>query len=262
MKGDRFGLKGHVVLITGGTSGIGLACANAFASVGATVALTSRTKSRAETVAKGLQKTYGGSVVGLACDVGKPGSVKSLVERLQEWSKDPLATVVNNAGYEIVQDWWTTPLHEMEPKQLEEAVRTVARVDLDGSRWVTYYTLPRMLQQGKGSLVYVSSTPAITGYQGFPYTEAKAAILGLMRDVARVYGPRGIRANAVAPGNIHTAWLDKVPLAERKKLEKENPLGRFGEPSEVANTILFLGSELSSFVTGETIIVDGGTVIR
>ena len=262
MKNDPFGLRGRIVLITGGTSGIGRACADAFAAVGATVALTSRTESRAAKVAAQLQKKYGGKAIGLACDVGDGTSVKAMVKSLAQWSKEPLAAVVNNAGYEIVTDWWSTPLHKMKPAQVEEAVRTVANVDLEGSRWVTYYTLPRLLQQGKGSLVYVSSTPALTGYQGFPYTEAKAAILGLMRDAARAYGPEGIRANAVAPGNIRTAWLDKLSAKEQKKLEQENPLRRFGEPKEVANVILFLASDQSAFVTGETIIVDGGTVIR
>lgn len=262
MKADPFGLKDRTVLITGGTSGIGLACAHAFAGVGASVVLTSRTTSKAAAVAKELQKKYDVPVAGLGCEVGESASVKAMVARLAKRSKGTLAAVVNNAGHELVADWWSTPLHKMAPAELQKAVRAVAAVDLEGSRWVSYYTLPLFLKQKQGSFVYVSSTPAITGYQGFPYTEAKAAILGLMRDMARGYGPDGIRSNAVAPGNIRTSWLDKVSPKERKKLEKENPLRRFGEPAEVANVILFLASEQASFVNGETLIVDGGTVIR
>lgn len=262
MTDDPFGLAKRVVLITGGTRGIGRSCVEAFAAAGADVALTSRTQQNAQDVATDVQKKYGVRVGGFACDVSQEPSVEAMVRRLAAWSRRPLAAVVNNAGHELVSEWWSTPLHKLEPRELLKAVRTVAGVDLDGARWVTYHTLPRMLKQGAGNFVYVSSTPAITGYQGFPYTEAKAAILGLMRDVARVYGPKGIRANAVAPGNIRTEWLDQVSARSRRKLEKENPLHRFGEPEEVANTILFLASHLSSFVTGETIIVDGGTVIR
>jgi 3-oxoacyl-[acyl-carrier protein] reductase len=188
--------------------------------------------------------------------------VSSAIKKVMDWAPGPLAALVNNAGHEIVPDWWSKPLHKLPPAEVEKAVRAVAAVDLDGARWMTYHALPLFLKARRGSFVYVSSTPALAGYQGFPYTEAKAAVLGLMRDVARVYGPKGIRANAVAPGNIRTSWLEKVSPKERKALETENPLRRFGEPREVATAILFLASNLSSFVTGETIVVDGGTVIR
>lgn len=259
---DPFGLSNRLVLVTGGTQGIGRAVADAFAQAGAHVAVTSRRAEKAERAAADIKKKSGGRAAGFACDVADRRAVEALFQSLDRWHPGPIATVANIAGHEVVEGWWSKRLHELAPEEVEEATRTVAGVDLAGARWATYFAVPRMLRAGRGSLVYVSSTPALTGYQGFPYTEAKAAVLGLMRDVARAYGPKGIRANAVAPGNIRTGWLEKVPPAERRALEKENPLRRFGEPAEVASAVLFLASDLSSFVTGETLIVDGGTFMR
>jgi 3-oxoacyl-[acyl-carrier protein] reductase len=111
-------------------------------------------------------------------------------------------------------------------------------------------------------LIYISSTPALSGYHGTPYTEAKAGLLGLMRDLAREYAPHGIRANAVAPGNIASGWYHQLSEAEKQKLATESPLQRWGLPEEVAGTILFLASELAGYITGQTIVVDGGEVIR
>ncbi|MBI2077292.1 MAG: SDR family oxidoreductase [Euryarchaeota archaeon] len=260
--GDRFGLKGKVAVVTGSTRGNGRAIAEAFASVGAHVVVTSRKQSEAERVAADLRKRFKAPALGVGCDVTDKDSVRLLFEKVASWSKAPLATVVNNAGYEVVKEWWENPLHEFAPEELEKAMRTVASVDLDGSRWCAYHAIPRMLRQRAGTLVFTSSTPALTGYQGLPYTEAKAAVLGMMRDLARTYGSYGIRANAIAPGNIRTDWLTKISEEDRRALEKENSLRRFGEPREIADVVLFLASDMSSFITGETLIVDGGTVMR
>ncbi|HLE47736.1 MAG TPA: SDR family NAD(P)-dependent oxidoreductase [Candidatus Thermoplasmatota archaeon] len=259
---DRWGLRGSVVVVTGATRGNGRAIAEALASVGASVVVTSRKAADAERAAAELRKAHKVATLGVGADVTKKEQVRHLFDQVEGWSKAPLAAVVNNAGYEIVKEWWETPLHEFSPEELEAAVRTVAAADLDGSRWCAYYALPRLLRQRSGSLVFTSSTPALTGYKGFPYTEAKAAVLGLMRDLARTYGPYGIRANAIAPGNIRTGWLDHIPAEERKRLETENALQRFGEPGEIAEVVLFLASKMSSFITGETLVVDGGTFMR
>ena len=259
---ELFGLAGRVALVTGATKGVGQAAADVLAAVGAHVVVTSRHEEEALAAADVLQKKYHRPALGVACDVAQREQVKRLFKRIDDWNQGPLQALVNNAGHPVVPAWWDTPLHKMSETEIEKAVGAVSAADLAGSRWCTYYALPRMLKRKKGSIVFTASTPAITGYKGFPYTEAKAAILGLMRDTARGYGPMGVRANAIAPGNIRTSWLDEVAPKERKRLEKENPLQRFGEPREVAHTILFLASDMSSFVTGETIILDGGTVIR
>jgi gluconate 5-dehydrogenase len=118
------------------------------------------------------------------------------------------------------------------------------------------------LPQRRGSLIFLSSTPALSGYHGTPYTEAKAALLGLMRDLAREYAPSGIRANAVAPGNIASGWYQRLSGQKKQELANESPLQRWGRPEEVAGAIVFLASDLAGFITGQTIIVDGGKVMR
>jgi 3-oxoacyl-[acyl-carrier protein] reductase len=132
-----------------------------------------------------------------------------------------------------------------------------------GSVYCTFEALPLMTARRSGSIIYISSTPALEGYQGGPYTMAKAAVLGMMRDVAREYGKDNIRANALALGNIQTpATFEQLDSASRQALAAEAPLRRWGMPDEVGNAALFLASDLSSFITGQVLVVDGGTLRR
>jgi 3-oxoacyl-[acyl-carrier protein] reductase len=119
-----------------------------------------------------------------------------------------------------------------------------------------------MVPQRQGNLIFISSTPALSGYHGAPYTEAKAGLLGLMRDLGREYGKYGIRANAVAPGNIASGWYHQLTESQKQALAAEASLQRWGHPEEVAGAILFLASDLAGFITGQTIVVDGGKVMR
>ena len=120
-----------------------------------------------------------------------------------------------------------------------------------------------MLARRKGTILYIASTPALEGFQGTAYTMAKAAVLGLMKDVAREYGKNNIRANALALGNIQTpATFDHLDDESRRIRAAEAPLQRWGTPAEVGKAALFLVSDLSSFVTGQVLVVDGGTVRR
>jgi 3-oxoacyl-[acyl-carrier protein] reductase len=254
-------LEDRLVVVTGATKGIGRAVAELVASWGAHVVITSRQASSASAAAKGLAKRFQGRVHGLACDVTDPASVKALFAQV-DGLKVPLWGLVNNAGFPFETRRWDKPLHAYSDEEAVSRFDEVMRVDLVGARLMTKAALKRMRREGAGSIVFVSSTPAISGYKGTPYTEAKAAVLGLMKDVAREYGPSGVRANAVAPGNIRTAYVESLKPAERKALEQEAPLRRWGEPQDVAGVIGFLLSDLSAFVTGQTLIVDGGTVSR
>jgi 3-oxoacyl-[acyl-carrier protein] reductase len=263
------GLEGRWVLVTGGTEGIGRACVAELARAGANVVFFSRSADRAKNAAaKVLQeaKAAGHSspttVEGLACDVGRPGDVERAMRSVADLAHGELAAVVHTATYPVVAERWNTMLHEVPRSELQRWFDEVRAVDVEGARFVSYEALHLMVPRRHGSLVFFSSTPALVGYKGLPYTEAKAAILGLTRDLAKAYGPFGIRSNAIAPGNIRTSWLDPLTEEERRALEQENPLGRFGEPAEVARVAVFLASELSSFVNGQTIIADGGTELR
>lgn len=256
------GLEGGWVLLSGGTRGIGRACVDVFAAAGANVVVTSRKQADAEEVARDAAKKHGVHALGLACEVSQIAAVDAAFRQILAVTGGRLDAVVHTATYPVVGEMWDTPLHAMDDAQVIDWFRVVYDADLQGSRLVSRAALRSMLPRRKGSLVFFSSTPALAGYKGLPYTEAKAGILGLTKDLARAYGGDGIRANAIAPGNVRTAWLDDLTAEEIRALEKENVLGRFGEPEELARVCLFLASDLSSFVTGQTLVVDGGTEMR
>jgi NAD(P)-dependent dehydrogenase (short-subunit alcohol dehydrogenase family) len=256
------GLAGQVALVTGSTRGIGRATAEELARYGAALVITGQDPHEATTVALDLGRQYGVPTLAIDANVADRVSVGKLVETLLAWSHGRLDIVVNNAGHPIESHLWDTPFHDMPADKLGEWFRTVADVDVGGARNVTHATLPILMGQRSGAYVFVSSTPALAGHKATPYTVAKAAVLGLMRDIALSYGRYGIRANAIAPGNIRTAWFDRLPPAEQQRLADEPYLKRWGEPLEVAKAILFLASPLSSYVTGQTLVIDGGKVIH
>lgn len=256
------GLREAVVLVTGGTRGTGRLTASMFAQCGARVAINSRSAVEAQAVAGELAARHGVATLALPADVAEAQAVSEMFARLREWSNGRLEVLVCNAGYPLVEELWHTPLHKMGERESEQWFQRVRAVDLDGARYCSREALKLMVAQQRGVLIFVSSTPALVGYRGTPYTEAKAAVLGLMHDLALEYGKYGIRANAVAPGNIASGWYEKLSPAQRETLAQEAPMGRWGKPEEVAGTILFLASELAGFITGQTIVIDGGKVMR
>lgn len=256
------GLRGNVALITGGTRGSGLMMSHLFAQCGAHVAINSRSQKETTRIAEELHALYKVPTLALPANVAEAESVHDMFEQLAQWSAGRLHVLVCNAGHPLVQEMWHTPLHEMSEEEATQWFQIVRTVDLDGARFCCRHALRLMIPQRRGSIVLVSSTPALSGYQGTPYTEAKAALLGLMHDLAREYGSYNIRVNAVALGNIASGWYENLSAEQRQQIAHEAPLGRWGKPEEVAGAILFLASELSGFITGQTLVVDGGKIMR
>jgi 3-oxoacyl-[acyl-carrier protein] reductase len=254
-------LEGQYTLVTGGTRGIGLAIAETLAEHGSHVALTSRNIDDCRAAADRLRGRFSVCSLALAADVSVQASVQSIFGEFYRWSSDRLDILVCNAGYPFREEIWNTPLHRTPGDKLEQWYLGVFRTDTLGSVFCTFEALPAMIRQNRGSILYISSTPALEGFQGSPYTIAKAGILGFMKDVAREYGRFNIRANAFALGNIGTpATLDQMDPETRRMLAEKAPLQRWGTPEEVGRAALFLASPLSSFMTGQTLVLDGGTV--
>ena len=254
-------LQGHFALVTGGSRGIGRAVATTFAEHGCSVAVTSRKLQDAEAAAKEIHEKTGAAALGVSCEVSQLDSVHELFHEIRMWSSEHLDVLVCNAGFPFLPGIWNTPLHATPRENLESWYLNLFRTDTLGSVLCTFEALPLMMARRNGSIIYISSTPALEGYMGTPYTVAKAGILGLMKDVAREYGSHNIRANAFALGNIRTpATLDHLVPETQQALANESPLKRWGEPEEVGQAALFLASDLSSFVTGQTLVVDGGSL--
>jgi 3-oxoacyl-[acyl-carrier protein] reductase len=254
---DRFGL------ITGGSRGIGRAIAECLAGAGSNLVVTSRNLTDCQAVAAELEEKFHVRILALECDVANQQSVHDMFRQLRSWSRNRLDVLVCNAGFPFLPEIWNTATDAIPKEKLDIWYTQVFRTDTMGSIFCTYEALPLMKAQNRGSIMYLSSTPALEGYQGAPYTVAKAALLGLVKDIAREYGRYNIRANALALGSIQTpATFDNLDPSTRDTFAREAALRRWGKPEEVGRAALFLASDLSSFVTGHTLVVDGGTVCR
>ena len=252
-------LDGRVAIITGSTGGNGRAIANLFSENGAHVIITGREQKEVQKVADEIGRKYKTNPLGFKADVTSLSEVKEMVAKtLQKYSR--IDVLVNNAGYPIKDELWDRRFDEIVDDDLEK----VLDVDTKGTYRCSREVLPIMVKQKSGVIITISSTPAISGYiKGAPYTVAKAANLGITKHIAAEYGKFNIRCNAIAPGTIATPrnW-NRLTEKEQKELVATIPLGRAGKPEEIAGVALMLASDYSSFVNGQTIIVDGGETIR
>ena len=252
-------LEERVALITGSTKGNGRAMANLFSEHGANVVVTGRDNNEIQIVTDSLVREYKTNPLGLKVDVASIEEVKDMIERVRQ-KYGRIDVLVNNAGYPIKDEMWDASFEKIQDQDLEN----IFDVDTIGTYRCCRETLPIMIEKRRGVIINISSTPAISGYvKGAPYTVAKAANLGITKHIAAEFGKYGIRCNAIAPGTIatHRNW-DRLTTEQRVSIVSSIPFGRAGKPEEVAGVALILACDYTSFVNGQTIVVDGGETIR
>jgi NAD(P)-dependent dehydrogenase (short-subunit alcohol dehydrogenase family) len=239
-------MNGKVALVTGASRGIGAAVARAYAGAGASVVLAARDTEALERVAHDI-----GNALVVPTDVTDEGSIVNLVERtLQTFGR--LDVACNNAAH---GDHMPTLLADLPVERFDAALA----VNLRGVFLGLKHEIPAMLQTGGGAIVNMSSTAGHHGVSGLAdYVATKWGLEGLTRAAALDYAAQGIRVNAIAPGPILTEGLAQVGPAAQEMAAKAMPMQRIGQPEEVAAAALWLSSDESAFVTGTTVIIDGG----
>lgn len=246
--------KGKVAIVTGGTSGIGKATAIAFAEKGAKVVVVDWVENE-ETL--DLIKASGGEAIFVKCDVSKATDVKAMVEKtIAVFGRIDYA--FNNAGIEGANAK-TADCTE------ENFDRTIG-INLKGIWLCMKYEIPEILKQGKGVIVNCSSVAGLVGFGGLPaYVASKHGVIGLTKTAALEYAKLGIRVNAVCPGVIKTPMMDRL-TGNKKEAEEQftglEPVGRMGQPEEIANAVVWMCSDGASFVTGLAMAVDGAFVAQ
>lgn len=247
-------LNNKVAIVTGGSFGIGRATAILFANRGAKVVVADWVEDQ-ETVE--TIKKNGGEAIFVKCDVSKESEVKAMVEKTVS-TFGGLDIAFNNAGIE----GHSASTHECTSEIWEQTIN----VNLRGVWLCMKYQIPHMLKRGKGAIVNCASIAGLVGFAGLPaYVASKHGVIGLTKTAAMEYAQQGIRVNAVSPGVIRTPMIDRFTgkdKAAEKAFEEMEPMGRMGDPEEVASAVLWLCSDGASFVTGESLAVDGGWVAR
>ncbi len=239
--------KGKVALITGSTRGIGKAIAVAFAERGATVVVTGRDRGTAEIVANNIKNEYEVDAYGFALDLS--GDIESSWEEIKE-TVGTIDILVNNAG--ITKD-------NLLIRMKDDDWQQVIDVNLTGTYKITKLVVKDMIKKRYGRIINISSIIGFIGNVGqVNYATTKAGLIGFTKSLAKELASRNITVNAVAPGFIETDMTEQLPAEVKENYLKQIPLGKFGKPQDVANAVLFLASDMASYITGETLHVNGG----
>jgi 3-oxoacyl-[acyl-carrier protein] reductase len=249
-------LEGRVAIVTAAAgAGIGRAVAHRFAEEGAQVVLTDAHARRVQEVAEAMSKDFGREFVGLEVDVTNVDHVQGMVRTALE-RHGQIDILVNNAGINRLEPVW---------EMSDETWNLVIGVNLTGTFHCTRAVLPHMIERKKGAVVSLSSTAGWIGSDEGEahYCAAKAGIQGFTRAVAAEVGRYGIRINAIAPGLIYNPFLERIyPPEFFQRIAARTPLGRVGEPPDIANLATFLASDQSSYITGEVFCISGGMYMK
>ncbi len=240
-------LSSRVAVVTGSTRGIGRAIAVALASAGATVAVVGRDLERARASAADIEGAHG-----FACDVGDVSQAAKLISDV-EASLDRVDILVNNAG--LTRD-------NLLIRMRDDDWDAVLDANLRGAFATTRAAARGMMKRRWGRVINIASVVGMTGNKGQAnYAASKAGLIGLTKSVAKELGSRNVLVNVVAPGLIDTDMTSAMPEEARAAMSQQIPLDRIGNPGDVAGAVLFLASDLASYITGQVLVVDGGMVM-
>ncbi|MDF3308971.1 short-chain dehydrogenase [Rhodococcus sp. ACS1] len=248
---DKFSLTDRVVVVTGASSGLGVAFAQAAAEAGADVVLAARRTDRLEKTAE-LVRAAGRQALCVATDIVDPAQAQNMIDEAME-KFGRVDVLVNNAGVGTA-----VPATRETPEQF----RQVVDINLNGSYWAAQ-AAGRVMKPGS-AIVNIASVLGLTtaGLPQAAYAASKAGVIGLTRDLAQQWGARkGIRVNAIAPGFFETEMTDQYQDGYLESMKSRLVLGRLGDPEELAATVVWLASDAAAYVTGQTIAVDGGITI-
>jgi NAD(P)-dependent dehydrogenase (short-subunit alcohol dehydrogenase family) len=246
-----FDLAGRVAIVTGGSVGLGRQMAEGLAEMGAHLVLCARKQERCQKTAEELQQ-LGVQVLALGCDVKDPASITEVVNATMK-NFGRIDILINNAGTS-----WGAPTEEMTLAQWNKVVET----NLTGTFLFSQAAGKVMINQRRGKIINIAS---IAGMRGSPpelsaigYTSSKGGVIAFTRDLSWKWGIHGIRVNAIAPGWFPSDMSQKVIERHQAKLLASIPLGRLGSSQDLKGAAIFLASDASDFVTGHTLVVDGG----
>ena len=244
-----FDFKGEVVVVTGGSRGLGLEIAQAFGYAGAQVVITARREQWLTEAEKSL-KDQAIAVHALTCDVADAASVEKTVQQiLAQCGK--INVLVNNAGLT-----WGTPAESMPLERWQQVIDA----NITGTFLMSQFVGRHMLERGAGAIINVASIAGLGGGQlnTIGYNASKAAVINLTRALAVEWGSRNIRINCIAPGMFRTRMTEAIIERGEAIYNATTPMGRIGKPGELAPTVLFLASEGANYITGQVIPIDGG----
>lgn len=255
---NLFDLSGQVAVVTGSTKGIGRAIASRLAQHGAKVVVSSRKADACEEAAADINANWaanGGEAMAFACHAGDKDRLQAMVDAtLEKWGRIDIC--VPNAG--------VNPYYGPSIDMPDSALDKIFEVNVKGVYWLCHMCLPNMVERGSGSIIIIASVAGLKGNTTIgPYTVSKVAEHQIARNFSLEYGPKGIRANAIAPGLIKTDFSTAL-WTDPKRMESVNnaiPLRRLGDPDEIAGAALFLASKASNYVTGQVLNVCGGAAI-
>jgi NAD(P)-dependent dehydrogenase (short-subunit alcohol dehydrogenase family) len=248
-----FDLAGKTAVITGSSRGIGRAIAEQMAFFGANVVVSSRKAEACEEVVAGIKKA-GGKAVGIPAHIGDKAALQSLVDKSRQ-AFGQIDVLVCNAA--------VNPYFGPSLAIPDEAWDRIMGSNIRSNHWLCNMVLPGMAERGGGAVIVISSIAGLRGTATLgAYGVSKAADMQLVRNLAVEWGPKGIRANCIAPGLVRTdfaraLWEDPENLARRTR---DTPLKRIGEPDEIAGAAVFLAGSAGRFMTGQTLVIDGGVL--